>query len=58
MAEIWAYVADDSEAAATRLIERLKTTCARLPDFPMAGPSREQLASGLRVTFHGNYAIY
>jgi len=24
----------------------------------MAGPSREQFAAGLRVTFEGNYAIY
>jgi toxin ParE1/3/4 len=24
----------------------------------MAGPSREQFAAGLRVTFEGNFAIY
>jgi toxin ParE1/3/4 len=26
--------------------------------FPLAGPAREQLGSGLRVTFHRAYAIY
>lgn len=30
----------------------------RLLDFPLAGPSRDQLASGLRVMFQGNYALY
>jgi toxin ParE1/3/4 len=27
-------------------------------EFPLAGPARAQFAAGLRVTFHGNYAIY
>jgi plasmid stabilization system protein ParE len=31
---------------------------ARLQDFPLSGPPREQLAPGLRVSFHGSYAIY
>ena len=26
--------------------------------FPLSGPSREQLAPGLRVTFHQPYAVY
>jgi toxin ParE1/3/4 len=26
--------------------------------FPLSGLAREQLAPGLRVTFHGAYAIY
>jgi toxin ParE1/3/4 len=26
--------------------------------FPLAAPRRDQLAAGLRVTFHGAYAIY
>ena len=26
--------------------------------FPLAAPAREQFAPGLRVTFHGPYAIY
>lgn len=27
-------------------------------EFPLSGPPRDQLAPGLRVTFHGAYAIY
>lgn len=30
----------------------------KLRDFPLAGPAREQLATGLRVIFHNPYAIY
>jgi toxin ParE1/3/4 len=26
--------------------------------FPLAAPAREQFGAGLRVTFHGPYAIY
>jgi plasmid stabilization system protein ParE len=26
--------------------------------FPLAGVARDYLAEGLRVTFHGSYAIY
>ena len=26
--------------------------------FPQANPARDQLAAGLRVAFHGKYAIY
>ena len=26
--------------------------------FPLSGPTRDQLAPGLRVTFHSPYAIY
>jgi toxin ParE1/3/4 len=40
------------------LLDKIKAAATRLLDFPMAGPSREQLASGLRVIFHGNYALY
>ncbi|CCJ07499.1 type II toxin-antitoxin system RelE/ParE family toxin [Methylocystis sp. SC2] len=58
LAEIWAYVAADSESAAARLLDNIKATCARLLDFPSSGVSREQLARGLRVVLQGNYAIY
>jgi len=58
LAEIWAYVAADSESAATHLLDKIKATCARLLDFPSSGVSRDRLARGLRVVFQGNYAIY
>jgi toxin ParE1/3/4 len=31
---------------------------APLQDMPQLGAAREQLAAGLRVIFHGRYAIY
>lgn len=58
LAEIWAYIAADSESAATHLLDKIKATCARLLDFPSSGVSRDRLARGLRVVFQGNYAVY
>jgi toxin ParE1/3/4 len=29
-----------------------------LRHFPLSGPARDQLAPGLRVTFHSPYTIY
>ncbi|WP_170162422.1 type II toxin-antitoxin system RelE/ParE family toxin [Methylocystis hirsuta] len=58
LAEIWAYIAADSESAATHLLDKFKATCARLLDFPSSGASRDRLARGLRVVFQGNYAVY
>ncbi len=58
LAEIWAYIAADSESAATRLLDKIKATCASLLDFPSSGVSRDRLARGLRVLFQGNYAVY
>lgn len=58
LGEIWAYIAEDSESAATQLIDKIKATCLRLLDFPLSRPSCDQLAPGLRVAFQGHYAIY
>lgn len=58
LAEIWAYIAVNSESAATRLLDKIKATCARLLDFPSSGVSRDPLARGLRVVLQGNYAVY
>lgn len=58
LAEIWAYIAADSESATTHLLDKIKATCARLLDFPSSGGSRDRLAPGLRVVFQGNYAVY
>ncbi|MGJ0533449.1 type II toxin-antitoxin system RelE/ParE family toxin [Methylocystis sp.] len=58
LAEIWAYIAVDSESATTRLLDKIKATCTRLLHFPSSGVSRDRLARGLRVVLQGNYAIY
>jgi toxin ParE1/3/4 len=39
-------------------VEAIKATFEPVRHFPFAGPARGQLAHGLRVTFHGAYAIY
>lgn len=59
LANIWAYLAvEASESIATRFLSKLHATCERLLPFPLAHPKRPQLAPGLRVVFHGAYAIY
>ncbi len=59
MAEIWATLATKaSEHVATRFVMAIEAHFEPLRHFPFSGPSREHLAPGLRVTFHGAYAIY
>jgi toxin ParE1/3/4 len=43
---------------ANGFIDAIKTAFESIRHFPLAGVAREQLALGLRVTFHGAYAIY
>jgi toxin ParE1/3/4 len=47
-----------SEAIATRFVDAIEKTFEPLRYFPFSGPARDQLAAGLRVTFHSPYAIY
>lgn len=58
MAEIWAYIAEDSPDQATAFINQIAERFAPLLHHPEIGPSRDELAPGLRVHFHKNYAIY
>jgi toxin ParE1/3/4 len=51
-------MAEASERAATRFVTAIWAHFEPLPHFPLSGPTREQLAPGLRVTFHSPYAIY
>lgn len=59
MAEIWLYLATEaSEAIAVRQLTGFEKKFQMLQAYPLLGASREQLSSGLRVIFHGAYAIY
>lgn len=59
LAEIWAYLTiEASERTATRFVDAIKADLDRLLGFPLPGVPREQLSAGLRVIFHGRYAIY
>lgn len=58
MADIWAYIAEDSPERATAFITQISERFAPLLHHPEIGPSREVFAPGLRVQFHKSYAIY
>ena len=59
LAEIWAYIsAEASEATASQFLGALEVACRVLLHAPLIGAKREVFATGMRVTFHGQYAIY
>ncbi|MEQ1714743.1 MAG: type II toxin-antitoxin system RelE/ParE family toxin [Hyphomicrobium sp.] len=58
LAEIWAYIADDSSKAATVFVEQIEGKFRPLRDFPGIGSIRDQIASGLRALPYKNYVIY
>jgi toxin ParE1/3/4 len=43
---------------ADRFVASIEATFEPVRHFPLAAPARDQLAPGLRVTFHRPYAIY
>ena len=40
------------------MVEAINASLDQLVAFPHSGPTREQLFPGLRVRFHGSYAVY
>ncbi|NYT77097.1 type II toxin-antitoxin system RelE/ParE family toxin [Alcaligenaceae bacterium] len=59
LSEIWSYIAEEaSEKTAQHFISKLQETCRKVLSFPEGQPARPLIASNLRVTFHGAYAIY
>jgi toxin ParE1/3/4 len=56
--EIWGFIAKDDPLAADRQLDRIDTACAMLATNPQGGPSREDLARGLRFYPAGNYLIF
>ncbi|MEL6121852.1 MAG: type II toxin-antitoxin system RelE/ParE family toxin [Pseudomonadota bacterium] len=51
-------MAADAPERATDFISKITDRFKPLLDNPEIGPARHELATGLRVQFHGNYAIY
>jgi toxin ParE1/3/4 len=47
-----------SDNVATRFIGAIEKAFEPLRLFPLSSPARDQLAPGLRLTFHSPYAIY
>ena len=58
IAEIWAYVADDSPKNATAFIEQIQAKFAPLLEFPGMGAPRDKIFEGLRAAPYRNYVIY
>ena len=58
IAGIWDYVAEDSEAAANRVLEQIDAQFSVLARYPLVGRSRPGLYAGLRSFPVGSYLIY
>ena len=58
LAEIWDYIADDSEARADAFIDLLDGKIHTLARRPHMGRAREELAEGLRSFPVGRYIIF
>ncbi len=58
LAEIWAYIADDSPRAATAFMTAIEGKFEPLLEFPGIGSARDQLAPGLRALPYKHYVIY
>jgi toxin ParE1/3/4 len=56
--EIWRFIADDSGAAADRLLDRIDNVLAMLRDNPMAGRKRSELAPEIRSFPVGKYVLF
>ena len=52
------YIAKDSRANARRFVEKLIEQCQRIGSAPMGYPSREDLATDLRIAPLGKYVIF
>lgn len=55
--EIWLYVARDDPVAATRLVERLVSSVARLADYPESGTARPEIGAGAMSVTVGSYLV-
>ncbi|MGY6532994.1 type II toxin-antitoxin system RelE/ParE family toxin [Glycocaulis sp.] len=58
LANIWAYIAQDSVSAADQLVDGIEAALKSFLDYPEAGTPRFHLAPGLRAVIHGNYVAY
>lgn len=56
--EIWLYAAEESTAAADRLIDELTGSYQRLAEFPALGRSRDDLALGYRSLMVKQYLVF
>ncbi|SRR5260221_8323830 len=56
--EIWGFIADDSEAAADRMLDRIDEVLRMLRNRPLAGRARPELLPELRSFPVGSYVVF
>ncbi|WP_033922421.1 type II toxin-antitoxin system RelE/ParE family toxin [Sphingomonas sp. 37zxx] len=56
--EIYFHIAQENEAAAGRLVNKLESAVQRLGNFPRSAPDRSELGEGLRGLTTGGYVIF
>jgi toxin ParE1/3/4 len=52
---IWLHIAQDNEAAADRLLDRIDARLQQLATYPFSGAPREDIAPGIRHMVIGEY---
>jgi len=55
--EIWLYIAEDDQDAATRLLLTIQSKCQLLAENGKLGPERSDIAPGMRYFVVGNFLI-
>ena len=58
LAEIWDYIAEDTEARADAFVEKIDQKFQALAARPLIGRLRDELAEGLRSFPIGRYIIF
>ncbi len=58
LAEIWSFIADDSEASADRFLAKLETSLRLLATQPEMGRHREELMTHMRSFPYGRYVVF
>jgi toxin ParE1/3/4 len=54
---IWLHIAQDSPAAADRLIDQIVSRCNDLAEHPRLGPARPEIAPDARMLVVHNYLV-
>lgn len=55
--EIWLYIAEDNQQAATRVLQSINEKCQLLADNAKFGPARPDIAPDMRYFVVGSYLI-
>lgn len=56
--DIWTYIADDSERAADKMLDRIDELLRMLADHPSASRARPELGQGLRSVVAGQHVLF